>query len=108
MTRFDLYTTSLHKLWYKAVTFNSTDYAKVLKATTEVQNNMENDPNASLLFLAGFGAIKVTYIYAGWTATPALFDPLNSLDPVSVDTEETNGTVLEFINLGSAPEPPAK
>ena len=70
--------------------------------------NLEDDPNAGIIFLAGFGIIEVTFIYAKLTTVPAVFKPLNSLDPVRVNTNETNGTVLSFSILGSAPEPPAK
>jgi len=108
VTRFDLFTTPLHDIWYKAVTFNGTDYSKILNATAAVQIKMETDPNAGIIFFAGFGVIKITYIYGRWTTTPAVFDRLNSLDPISVDIKETNGTVLSFSKLGSAPEPPAK
>lgn len=108
MTRFSLYTTPLHQIWYKRVEFNGTDYEAVLKATVQVQHEMENDDNAGIIFNAGSGAIQVTFIYGQWTAGPPVFKPLDSLTPVRITIPATNGTVLSFSQRETVPEPRAK
>ncbi len=90
------------------MTFNSTGCSKILNATAEVQINIQTDPNACIVVVADFRVIKITHIYGYGATAPTIFDPLVSLDPISVDINETSGTVLSFSELGSALKPPAK
>lgn len=114
VTRFDLYTTPTHKIWYRSFALNGTDSnsSKIIEAAVQVEKNMGSDAKAQLLFNAAFGRYLVTFIYAEEADNPAVFRPLEGFPEVSVPPgapppiPPTNGTVLDFHKLETNPDTP--
>ena len=92
VTAFDLNTIS-NQVWYHLAIYNETDYKQVLAALVDVQQKMEGDSDAGILFSGTAGIMLVGLIYSHHTPRPAVFAAFDNLTPLSEPAPETNGTI---------------
>lgn len=104
----DLYTSTLHDMWFTFYDLNVTTYRELLPAIVQIQKNIESDNKASFIAIASGDVWHMALMYGEWSAgTPAPFKPLEKLAPIQNEffIPGTNGTLFQFNEFISPPDP---
>ncbi|KAI1470983.1 FAD-binding domain-containing protein [Daldinia caldariorum] len=108
VTRFDILTYPAIHVQYSLAIYNATDYANILNATIQVQEQMEVDPKIDIFLSVTPTVITVGLLYADWLAQPpSIFDTFFALDSlIGYVVELTNGSIGSFEADMDAAGPP--
>jgi hypothetical protein len=72
--------------------YNTSDYERVMKATVELQNDMEVDHRIGFFLSVNAGFIVGVMAYLGGTPPPSVFQAFNGIEPMMTAVPETLGT----------------
>jgi hypothetical protein len=106
VTRVDLYTVPLHKVWYKLAIYNASDSAAVLDGVARLHEFARSDPNLGFFLNVNANGFFAGLLYAGWTGWPEAYEPFRDLTPVITLANATNGTVFSLATAISSGEDP--
>ncbi|KAM4066423.1 FAD binding domain-containing protein [Hirsutella rhossiliensis] len=94
VTRYDLNTIPVNKIWYKVLSYPTDQAMNVLDAVAKWQlEGGSSDPKGNIIFYIGLDSILLGLVYAEPLAgQPSCFASFNKLAPVTVAVPATNGT----------------
>ncbi|KAF2756228.1 FAD-binding domain-containing protein [Pseudovirgaria hyperparasitica] len=108
VTHFELYTSKVHDIWFRALVYSSLDPLPVFDALQKTQVAMESDDKAGLVFtILPFGGFMVDFFYVEPTYQPEVFAAFDALTPVSAIHDAVNGTVYSIMQNLTNHLPPA-
>jgi hypothetical protein len=108
VTRFDLYTIPVHKIWYTLSIYPADQADACIDAFTEWQKASSPDPKATVAMIIRLDVVTVGLLYSAETsAPPPVFEPFNRLPPpLMVAVPPTNGTVHSLTQILAASADP--
>jgi hypothetical protein len=79
-------------VWYTFKIYNTSVYERVMKATVELQNDMEVDYRIGFFLSVNAGFIVGVMVYLGGTLLPSVFQAFDGIEPMMTAVPETLGT----------------
>ncbi len=100
MTRFDLYTIPVQRIWYQVGIHTTDQVPAILDAFAEWQEKGgESDVKSTVALIIGLETTTLGLIYSEHTEKPAAFEPFYNIVPATVAVPPTNGTVLSITQI---------
>ncbi|KAF4625681.1 hypothetical protein G7Y89_g12485 [Cudoniella acicularis] len=99
VTRFDLYTVPIDKIWYSAIVYSSSDVPQLLSAFVRWQNEGSLDTKSSVIFQIGLDVCSVGLVYSEPANLPLAFAPFYNITPLAVPISPTNGSISSLSDI---------
>lgn len=102
VTKYDLYTVPIQKIWYTARVHLASDVPALLAAFAQYQAEGALDAKTSVILQLGLDTCIVGLVYSEEAVQPAAFDPFFAVNPIAFFVPAQNGTVVTFTAILSA------
>ncbi|CAN9482313.1 unnamed protein product [Alternaria alternata] len=94
VTKFDMYTVPVHKIWYTVSVYSSDNAVACIDAFAKWQETASSDSKATVAMIIGLESITLGFLYAEPEAPPNIFAAFDNLpSPLVVAVPPTTGTV---------------
>ncbi|KAI0103466.1 FAD-binding domain-containing protein [Daldinia grandis] len=97
VTRFDLETVPISKIWLQIAVYSLDQAPEVLEAYTKWQNDENSDHKSTVGIVIGLDAITLALVYFGPSSPLNAFTPFFDLDPLEIAIPPMN-TTFTFLN----------